>query len=277
MKNFRKIIITLFLIFFSSNALANQILINPSRIVFEGKDRSGRVIISNPSDETARYKVTLVDKRMTIDGKIENVETLQENEKSANNLIRFSPKRFTLAPNQSRTIRIKVKNSNELPDGEYRSHLRVELLPESKLPENNTENVQIQIKVNYGVAIPLIVRKGDLNYSVAVDDLKLNQTNCKSPKLNIKLSREGTKSSHGDITIFHIDKDNNSKLIKHLKGIAMFYPNNKRKIKINLNNNDQCFEKGSQLKFIYSNHSKSKNSGNDLKGHEIIAQKLLTI
>lgn len=214
----------------SFSAVAQSLTLSPNRIVLEGRENKGRVLVSNPSDEEKSYRLQLLNRRMLEDGTYQNVEKGQEieGENYADEIIRVSPRSFTLGPRSSQTVRVFARMTKDLPDGEYRSHLRVQVLPDAGPPVINEDQdkVNIRIRVNYGITIPIIVRKGELTYDVKIDSIELQQhAETGQPVLVTRLSREGLRSSYGDISVTFKDSTGKEHLVKFLPGLSLFYPN----------------------------------------------------
>ncbi len=53
---------------------SGEMMIAPTRVVFEGSTRSARVSLVNSSNETKTYRISFVRKRMTEDGGIVDVD-----------------------------------------------------------------------------------------------------------------------------------------------------------------------------------------------------------
>jgi hypothetical protein len=222
----------------SGDASAQGIALSPSRIIFDDRKRKDRVIVSNPGDTPRSYRVHLLKRRMTETGKYEDVKEGEEkpDEKFANGLVRFSPRSFTVEPKSSQTVRLRLRKPKDLEDGEYRSHLRVQVLPETSTPTiRRGGGVGISIRVNYGITIPIIVRKGTLDYTVKVRKLALNRDQKTGRTfLEAHLSREGNRSSYGDISVIFRDSSGKEHLLKFLPGLSLFYPNKTRTFTIPL-------------------------------------------
>ena len=107
-----------------------QLMVSPTRVVFEGSDRSKQINLVNNGAETARYRISLVRRNMNADGKIVAVD---ENEPGmyADEMVRFSPRQVTLAPGQSQTVRLMLRKKSGTADGEYRSHMLFQSLPDA--------------------------------------------------------------------------------------------------------------------------------------------------
>ena len=155
---------------------AGDLLVAPTRIVLEG-GRGTEVILNNVGAETATYRISLELVRMTADGGLADVVpgTESDKEKATLGLISYAPRRVTLAPNQPQVVRVGVRMPEGLPDGEYRAHMLFRGLPDA-VPATTVQprsGVSIALIPIYGVRIPVIVRKGALNATAAISDVRL--------------------------------------------------------------------------------------------------------
>ena len=141
---------------------AGDLLVAPTRVVLDG-DRGTEVILNNIGSETATYRISLELRRMTADGRLEEVSEEQSNqiEQAAKAMIRYAPRRVTLPPNQPQAIRLGVRAPEGLADGEYRVHLLFRAIPEARSVTDQTVpdgGFTIALTPIYGVTIPIIVR-----------------------------------------------------------------------------------------------------------------------
>lgn len=242
-------------LFTADYSYAQSLTLSPNRIIFEGRDNKDTVLVSNGSDSVRSYRVALLKRRMLENGKYVDVKDGEEEpgELYANDIVRVSPRAFSLEPNTSQTIRLLVRKPKDLPDGEYRSHLRVQILPETKAPSIAQEGkIGISVKVNYGITIPIIVRKGDLSYSINVDSINLlKDPNTGQAVIETKFSRDGARSSYGDISVVYVDQQQQEHLLKFLPGLSLFYPNKSRIFTIPLEVPEGVRLSGGVIKVIY--------------------------
>ena len=56
-----------------SQAAHAELMLHPTRLVFDRNDRAAQVELINNSKEPATYRITLVNRRMTVDGQFEPV------------------------------------------------------------------------------------------------------------------------------------------------------------------------------------------------------------
>jgi P pilus assembly chaperone PapD len=201
---------------------AGDLLIAPTRIVLDGR-RGTEVILNNIGNEEATYRITLELRRMNDEGRLEDVEAAGANakEKTALEVIRYAPRRVTLPPNQPQSIRIGLQPMDTLPDGEYRAHMLFRAIP--KTPEAGAAQdagggVKIRLIPIYGISIPVIVRKGNLEATAALTNVRVGRDN-EGPTLEFDMIRKGDKSVFGEI---HVTKAGQAEPITVAKGIAIY-------------------------------------------------------
>lgn len=230
-------LLLLFIILFPEISHSQNLVLTPNRIVFEGKKRKDQVLVNNPSNEEQTYRVTFENKKMLDDGRYAKIE---DGEKYGDNLyskdiIRFSPRTFTLAPKTSQTVRLQLRKKKGMKEGEYRSHMKVAVVPKAQAPKvKTTDSVNIKIQVHYGITIPVIVRNGDLSYSAKISEASMVEKEDGVKALKARIDRSGKSSVYGDISVTHFDKSGQSTVLKFLPGISVFTPNKFRIFDINL-------------------------------------------
>ena len=117
------------LISFNAYAMA-QLMVTPTRVVFEANERTKQINLINNGTDTGRFKISFVRKNMTPEGGIKVVE---DNEPGlySDEMVRFSPRLVTLEPGQSQTVRLMLRKKSGTADGEYRSHMLFQSLPDA--------------------------------------------------------------------------------------------------------------------------------------------------
>jgi hypothetical protein len=188
------------------NAGVGDLLVAPTRIVFENA-RGTEVILNNIGSEEATYRISLELRRMNNDGELEEIAAADanESEKLALSLIRYAPKRVTLTPDQPQSIRVGLQPEPmaTLADGEYRVHMLFRAIPKVAAAGSVAEKadgVQIKITPIYGVTIPLIIRKGNLNAKAEIANPRLVTENGRTV-LAFNMSRQGDKSVYGNVSV----------------------------------------------------------------------------
>lgn len=201
---------------------AGDLLIAPTRVILDGR-RGAEVILNNIGDEEATYRITLELRRMNVQGRLDDVDVAGANdkEKSALDIIRYAPRRVTLPPNQPQSIRIGLQAIDTLPDGEYRAHMLFRAIPKTPAADGSADSgnsLRIQLIPIYGISIPVIVRKGNLQGTAALANVRMGKDN-EGPTLEFDMARQGDKSIFGEI---HVTKPGQSEPLSVAKGIAIY-------------------------------------------------------
>jgi P pilus assembly chaperone PapD len=186
--------------------------ISPKRVVFEGAQKSSTVFVYNRGATSATYKIELIDRVMTPDGQIRSVKDLAGTPddtasvarlKTASTMIQYTPRRVTLAPGQSQTIRLRLLAPATLADGEYRTTLTVSALPPDdagltaeQLAQAGGGELSVKVIALFGVSIPLIVRHGPHEIHASIAGASADRKG-----LHLVLERQGVGSLYGDIEV----------------------------------------------------------------------------
>ncbi len=206
---------------------AGDLLVAPTRIVLDGP-RGAELVLNNIGSETATYRVSLEVRRMRPDGSLEDVavENFTTNEQSSVDMVSYSPKKVVLPPNQPQTIRIGSRMPEGLADGEYRVHMLFRAIP-AATPAASPDapaasGVSIALTPIYGVTIPIIVRKGNLEAQSALSNPRLapDRDEPGSPMaLKVDISRTGNRSVYGE---FRVMKPGVAEPLIAARGIAVY-------------------------------------------------------
>jgi P pilus assembly chaperone PapD len=237
---------------------AGDLLVAPTRVILDGK-RGTQVILNNTGVEETTYRISLEIKRMTEAGVLEDIEpgATNENEKAALSLVRYAPRRVTLPPNQPQSIRIGLNPAEALPDGEYRVHMLFRAIPKTKAVTEQTaaKDVKIELIPLYGIAIPVIIRKGQLNATAAIANARLGRDE-DGPVLLLDATRKGSRSVYGE---FRVSKPGQSKPLVVQKGIAIYPEIERRKVELQLSDEEAAAIRGSEVVIAY--HDTPENGG----------------
>ena len=160
------------------------------------------------------------------DGRVVPSDKVPAGFPTAREIIRFSPSQVRLDAGESQKVRILIKTSDRLTDGEYRVHARLFQLPnvaDVKEPAAKANTVAGVIGVEQAVAIPVIVRRGVTQATGSIASLKLIEG--KSPGIDLKLGRVGNRSLYTTLVL----KDPAGKVAQEVKGVAVPVPNEQRR------------------------------------------------
>lgn len=183
-----------------------DLLVAPTRIVLDGR-KGAEIILNNIGEEPATYRVSIEFRRMNEDGMLADVAEPSAEEKAAEDMIVYAPRRVTLAPHQPQSIRIAARAPQGLADGEYRVHMLFRAIPPATpvvaaaaASADTAKGVHFQLIPVYGVTIPVIVRLGNLQATADIANVRLDKAAGKSV-VDLDLDRSGTRSTFGEVRV----------------------------------------------------------------------------
>ena len=250
------------LLFSLSNALNAQgfanLVVNPQRVVIDGRSRSGAISLSNNGTKAATYRIRFVDFVSDEDGKIEQVEKTPEGHPSARGFLRYSPRQILLEPGQGQTVRVLARRPRDLPDGEYRAHILIQVLPDNDevssdvetLAEGDDNVLRGSITPTYGMALPVIVQQGEIKAEGGIGVTTLRHSDGKQ-ELLVELLRHGNASIYGDLEATWTMPNGTTEEVGIVRGIAVYNPYPRRRFTMILTPPEGKVLKGGLLDITY--------------------------
>lgn len=262
----RKLIFLCNLIFFSllfstKPFCQGNLLITPKRVIFEGPKRTEEINLANIGKDTVTYMISLIQFKMNDDGKFRPANEDDSTQNFADKNLRFFPRKVTLGPNEAQSVKIQVIKKNELPTGEYRSHLFFRAVKNPKPLGEEEESVgkdsviSIHITPLFGISIPIIIRSGETYSKINIVNSSFKIEKDSLPMLKMTFNRSGNISSYGDITVDYISTEGKVTNVGFVKGLAVYTPNIKRNISLILNKMPGIEFKTGKLHIVYSDES----------------------
>ncbi len=229
------------LMFSSGVSAFGDLTVVPSRAVFEGRERSQTISLVNRGTTTTTFRIEFTEMAMDEFGGVKEITEFEPGQFPASSLIRYSPRQVTIAPGESQTVRLLLRKPADLKAGEYRSHLLMYGIPENSVDSETIQvqetikdgEVGIQLNAIFRVAIPVIVRNGDLSSNFELSNVSLSGLENNSdtpPNLEFSLARTGERSVYADIDIIYKSRANpeQSFLIGKMKDYVVYVPNKVR-------------------------------------------------
>jgi P pilus assembly chaperone PapD len=211
-----------------------ELMLFPTRIVFEKNQRAAQIELINNGSKPATYRISLVNRRMTEGGKFEPADTAAPDERFADSMLRYSPRQITLEPGTAQTVRVMLRKPAELAEGEYRSHLQFDKLPDAEgsasIENQGVDGKGIGVVLNalVGATVPVIVRHGATSANVSLARLALQKDEAKRPLLTLQFEREGSSSVYGDVSVTFTPRGGQPQTLAQVGGIAVYTPNRVR-------------------------------------------------
>jgi hypothetical protein len=227
-----------------------DINISPKRVVFGPDGRGATVYVFNRGTAPATYSIAVIDRAMMPDGRIEAIDDADKNSpdasvaarvKSAKTFVVYTPRRVTLQPNESQTIRLRALRPANLASGEYRTHLTVTAIPPEDVGLTAEAAVkpaagQLAVRVvpAFSISIPLIVRQGAADVHAALEGPRYAVEHAPSGQqrvavVSLELARLGASSVYGNIEVRRGDE-----VIGAVQGLAVYPEIVRRPIRIPL-------------------------------------------
>lgn len=219
-----------------------DLMLNPTRIVFDKNQRAAQIDLINNGTETATYRINIVNRRMTELGDFQPADKAENGEQFADSMLVFSPRQVVLAPGAAQLVRVLVRKPADLAAGEYRSHLIFDRIAAPTVANSVNKDadlpageVGIQLTALVGVSIPVIVRHGDTAATVKISDISLMAAPAgkdDGPALSFTLERSGNRSVYGDLVVSFTPAGGQEAVVAKASGVAVYSPNARRRAKL---------------------------------------------
>jgi len=173
-----------------------SLFIYPTLVMFEGNSTSAEVTITNRGDENGTFEIGWVNMSMTPEGGLMRHD--DDVSWSIQPFVRYSPRRATLAPSESQVVKIALRRSDTIAEGEYYSHMRIVTInsaPVEALDENAPQaEPGVSVTARPALAIPVIWRNSRAESQAAIESIALDaETNA----VNVEVERMGLLSARG--------------------------------------------------------------------------------
>jgi len=242
----------------------------PKRVVINNNQRTATLTLTNNDNETRSYLIKFINTGFDKNNNFKELkkEDLPAGYKSIKNIIRYSPRRITLKSKESQTVRLLVRRNKKLPEGEYRSHILFQAIPNKNrekdilnLIENDKESIVVKPTILQGLALPVILYQGKTKGSAKIKSFTLEYPKPNKVIAKFELTRQGNRSLYGEI----ITKQN-GKTINILKGLALYTPYKEHTFSIPLD--PKKLQSGKKLTVTY--RGLDRDAGTTFASGEII-------
>ena len=220
-----------------------NLMILPTNIVFEGRDRYAVVTLINNGSTTARYNLEWTYHKMLPEtGAYEHLEDLGDEFDLSKHLV-LSPRRVSLAPKAKQKIRLALRRPADIAPGDYRAHLRFTAVPtknedsDSKINvvAEDKEGAEASVKFVVSYSIPVFWRVGESDVKAELGQISLER-NANTGMLDLLVpterSAESPYSILGYVMVYHIDEKGEEEFIGELSNANIFPEINNRTFRV---------------------------------------------
>jgi hypothetical protein len=240
-----------------------DLLVTPTRVVFEGNKQKESLSLVNMGSETTTYSVSFVQKKMNEDGSFVDITEELPGQPFADPYLRVFPRQVTLAPKEAQVIMLQFRRKPDMASGEYRSHLYFRSEKDytalgEKSTKKDSKSLSVQIIPIFGMSIPVIIRTGEISVTAALKDLKLEIVDKTSRVLNFNIHRTGNISLYGDIRVSFVPPIGKPYEIAAVNGVGVYTNIEKRNISVRLDNTSGNVWTRGKIKVSYVSNADGK-------------------
>ena len=261
-------IVFLVLVTFSQSVNAN-LLVSPTRLSFEGRDRVKELILINVTDRTRSYRIEW--EQNTVDN-YGNYKTISDGDVrfASSNYIRYSPRQVTLQPGERQVVKLMLRRKADMDLPEYRSHLKMTALPILKDESQGevAEGIGFKIDIMTSYTIPVIIRTTPISAKTSIEGVKVRVSNSGEAKFEINIAKTGATSVSGEIEVAFLDGDTGAEsIVGILRGVNIFHEANSRILSVQWQNFGE--PKYGKFRFTYT--------GNNEQAGQLLAESVREI
>lgn len=164
----------------ASACRAQLISVAPMRILINSGERSTEVMVKNTSSEPVQVSTDLGFKVVRSDANgntyLDSNVSADEMKKCCDGWLKVFPKKFTLEPNASRTVRVVAMPPETIDDGEYWSRL---VLTSQRVQSSRAlsvtdtlSGISAQVNMVTSLGVPVSVRKGSVATGLEIGETR---------------------------------------------------------------------------------------------------------
>ena len=237
-----------------AQAGAGDLLVSPARVTLDNRTRSAELILSNRGDATDTYRIRLIRMEMAADGGLKEATAPATGVDPAE-LVRYAPHQITLEPGQTQVLRVMLRKPADLADGEYRVHMLFQAIPPELAgtaapSKDKPKGVSIKLVPIMGLAIPVLVRQGEITAKAGLADLRLDAEKDRTFAA-FHLTRSGNASVYGNLEATFQPRGGKAAVVGAMNGVAVYPPLDARNVKMALDPPQGVVLKGGTLALTF--------------------------
>ncbi|MBQ4813986.1 molecular chaperone [Pseudoalteromonas luteoviolacea] len=182
-----------------SNLVHASLMISPTRVVFDERQRTAKVFLINNSQEEKTYRLGWKEKHALPTGGYRDLTPDEVGPWRLSHLIRMTPKQVHLAPGERQLVKLALRRKQGMAVGEYRSHLFFQALPTEKSTTSQAIGINLNMILSY--SIPVLYRKNAALPMVKLNGVQIIKNEAKKQFIQVSLQRLGDASTFGKIQV----------------------------------------------------------------------------
>ena len=225
-----------------------QLMIMPTRINFNDGERVQAIAIINTGVSQGIYRVDFVNTKQNDIGAYAQLGPDQAPQYDLAKMLVYSPRQISLDPQGKQAVRLSLRRPADLPDGEYRTHIRLSRLSQHQTDQDSgvEDKAAAAVGISVGFIVPVTLRKGAYDTTAKIQSVKYVPG--VKPAAEIEIARQGKFSSTGNVQVFWTPAGGQERLVGTQNGVAIYPEVPLRKLSIPL---DDKTISGGQLRVVY--------------------------
>lgn len=215
-----------------AQTVTKGLIVSPERVVFETGQRVQELILANRGNTSAKYRISIINRKMDAWGNLMDAKEPAENEFFADEYIRYAPKQITLEGRETQKIRLMSRLPQGADAGEYRSHILIQELPNAapakSVDGSNDSELGVNVTAIFGISLPIILRRGELQAEASIQNPKITKREGQT-FVDFELHRTGNKSIFGTVKVLTDGKE-----IGILRNVATYLSTPHRNISVRI-------------------------------------------
>ncbi|MEP7217797.1 MAG: hypothetical protein ABI876_02715 [Bacteroidota bacterium] len=188
------------------HTVSAQVELSPTRVILSLRERSQEVNLTNPTSERVEVTTDLGFRLLQSDSlgrvTLRSDASNEELSKSCRDWVKIFPHRFTLAPGESRSVRVLILPPDSIPDGEYWGRAVFGSSPVSVEPSvlgDSAAQIETRLTMKIELDIPIIFRKGNAETGISIEGVAM-RGDAKGTFALIDLRRSGNSAYRGTLS-----------------------------------------------------------------------------
>lgn len=205
------------------NAAYADLMISPTRVLLNERNRSATINLINSGKQTRSYRVEWRQlAALPSGGYRELTDQEKKNYSGIERIVRISPKQVTLAPGQRQNVKLLLRKTGNLGAGEYRSHLSLTALP-IPVQEEQKGGTAIKLNLLMSYSLPVIYRIGTAQVSPIITDISLVHKRANGQTyIQAKFAHQNRYSSHGRLVAYWTPENGSKRQVGLLNGYNLY-------------------------------------------------------